>query len=67
MNAGRTMPRVDRLASESTASFLSAGWRVSHTPKGRPNPCFFFVMISSGRKPRSASLKNQRSLSPFSL
>jgi hypothetical protein len=46
---------------------LEAGCWQAHTPKGRPKPCFFLVMISSGRKPRSASLKNQRSFRPLSL
>ena len=41
--------------------------RVAHTPNGSPKPCFFYVMMASGRKPRSASLQNRRSFSPSSL
>ena len=55
--------------------FTSAteGWAVGdfgtvlHTPNGRPKPCLVLLMIFSGSRSVSASLKNQRSFCPRTL
>src|SRR6266851_3895565 len=45
----------------------SALCRRSHTPTGRPKPCFFLAMVSVGSKSFNASLKKGRNCVPFNF